>query len=61
MLGRADHPDAQTNPLSALYQVAVDFRCSAQGYRDLYLGAGSEPPARVTRRQADERSPLAAP
>jgi hypothetical protein len=37
LLGRADHPHAQEDPLHALYQVAVDYRCTAQGYRDLYL------------------------
>lgn len=36
-LGRADHPDAQADPIYALYQVAVDFQCSAHGYRELYL------------------------
>ncbi len=36
-LGRADHPDAAGNPIYALYQVAVDYRCSAEGYRTLYL------------------------
>ncbi|MDJ0523263.1 MAG: hypothetical protein QNJ90_14430 [Planctomycetota bacterium] len=36
-LGRADHPDAETDPIHALYQVAVDYRCSAHGYRELYL------------------------
>ncbi len=37
MLGRSDHPDAERDPLYALYQVAVDFQCSAHGYRELYL------------------------
>ncbi len=36
-LGRSEHPDAERDPISALYQVAVDFRCSAHGYRELYL------------------------
>ena len=36
-LGRADHPDAERDPIYALYQVAVDLRCSAHGYRELYL------------------------
>lgn len=35
MLGRLDHPEAQDNPIYALYQVAVDHRCSATGYRTL--------------------------
>lgn len=37
MLGRSDHPDAEKDPVYALYQVAVDFQCSAHGYRELYL------------------------
>lgn len=37
MLGKSDHPDAERDPVYALYQVAVDFQCSAHGYRDLYL------------------------
>ena len=37
LLGRGDHPDAETNPIYALYQVAVDYRCSANGYRALAL------------------------
>ena len=37
LLGRSDHPDAQTDPVYAMYQVAVDYHCSAHGYRDLYL------------------------
>jgi len=37
LLGRGDHPDAERDPLDALYQVAVDFQCSAYGYRELYL------------------------
>ena len=37
MLGKSDHPDAERDPVYALYQVAVDFQCSAYGYRDLYL------------------------
>lgn len=37
MLGKSDHPDAVRDPVYALYQVAVDFQCSAHGYRDLYL------------------------
>ena len=36
-LGRADHPDAERDPLNALFQIAVDYRCSAHGYRELYL------------------------
>jgi hypothetical protein len=36
-LGRGDHPDAHDDPVYALYQVAVDFRCTAYGYRALYL------------------------
>jgi hypothetical protein len=36
-LGRGDHPDAEQDPIYALYQVAVDCRCSAHGYRELYL------------------------
>lgn len=36
-LGRAEHPDAATNPIYALYQVAVDYCCTAHGYRELYL------------------------
>ncbi len=36
-LGRGDHPDAERDPVHALYQVAVDLRCSAEGYRELYL------------------------
>lgn len=35
MLGRSDHPEAADNPIYALYQVAVDHRCSATGYRTL--------------------------
>jgi hypothetical protein len=46
MLGRSDHPDAGRDPLHALYQVAVDFRCSAHGYRDLYLARGLGTPRR---------------
>ena len=34
-LGRDDHPDSQSNPIYALYQVAVDYRCSADAYRAL--------------------------
>ena len=37
MLGKSDHPDAERDPVYALYQVAVDFQCSAHGYRELYL------------------------
>jgi hypothetical protein len=36
-LGHADHPDAVGNPIYALYQVAVDYRCTAHGYRTLYF------------------------
>ena len=36
-LGHGDHPDADTNPIYALYQVAVDYRCTAKGYRSLYF------------------------
>lgn len=37
MIGKSDHPDAVRDPVYALYQVAIDFQCSAYGYRDLYL------------------------
>ena len=37
LLGRGDHPDAEGDPIHALYQVAIDYRCSAHGYRELYL------------------------
>ncbi len=37
MLGKSDHPDAERDPVYALYQVAIDFQCSAHGYRELYL------------------------
>lgn len=37
LLGRSDHPDAETDPVYALYQVAIDYQCSAHGYRELYL------------------------
>lgn len=43
-LGCSDHPDAETDPLHALYQVAVDFQCSAYGYRELYLRKKSDKP-----------------
>lgn len=36
-LGHADHPDAESNPIYALFQVAVDYRCTAKGYRSLYF------------------------
>jgi len=45
-LGRADHPDAEQDPIHALYQVAVDYRCSAYGYRELYLHHVRMTPAR---------------
>ena len=37
LLGKSDHPDAERDPVYALYQVAIDFQCSAHGYRELYL------------------------
>ena len=37
MLGRSDHPDAEKDPVYALYPVAIDYQCSAHGYRELYL------------------------
>ncbi|MDA1194461.1 MAG: hypothetical protein O2894_04690, partial [Planctomycetota bacterium] len=37
LLGRTEHPDTDADPVYALYQVALDFQCSAYGYRDLYL------------------------
>lgn len=43
MLGRADHPDAHDDPIGALYQVAVDLRCTADGYRALYLEHQNRP------------------
>lgn len=42
VLDRGEHADAASNPVYALFQVAVDFRCSAAGYRDLYLAAQAE-------------------
>ena len=42
LLGREDHPDAASNPIYALYQVAVDYRCSARGYRDLAIHRARE-------------------
>lgn len=48
-LGRADHPDATSNPIYALYQVAVDYRCSAEGYRTLYLRRPPTAPAGTVR------------
>ena len=36
-LGHGDHPDAAENPIYALFQVAVDYRCTAKGYRSLYF------------------------
>ncbi len=35
-LGRSDHPDIDDNPIFGLYQVALDYRCSADGYRALF-------------------------
>ena len=34
-LGRGDHPDSETNPVYALYQVALDYRCSAETRQSL--------------------------
>ncbi len=34
-LGHTDHPLAAEDPIYALYQVAVDYRCMAQGYEGL--------------------------
>ncbi|MDJ0975642.1 MAG: hypothetical protein QNJ98_14360 [Planctomycetota bacterium] len=34
-LGRGDHGDREKNPIYALYQVALDFRTAAEGYRSL--------------------------
>lgn len=34
-IGHDDHPLAVDDPLYALYQVAVDYRCMAQGYEGL--------------------------
>jgi len=34
-LGRGDHGDRDTNPVYALYQVALDYRTAAEGYRAL--------------------------
>lgn len=34
-LGRGDHGDRDKNPIYALYQVALDYRCAAEGYRTL--------------------------
>lgn len=44
MLGKSDHPDAERDPVYALYQVAIDFQCSAHGYRELYLRKRSDKP-----------------
>ncbi len=35
-LGKGDHPDIDDNPIFGLYQVALDYRCSADGYRALF-------------------------
>ena len=35
-LGHIDHPLAAEDPLYALFQVAVDYRCMAQGYEGLF-------------------------
>jgi hypothetical protein len=44
-IGHADHPDAEKNPIYALYQVAVDYRCTAHGYRSLYFHREGAPDA----------------
>ena len=43
LLGREDHPDAEDNPVYALYQVAVDLKCTADGYRALYVNREGAP------------------
>ena len=35
-LGHSDHPLAADDPVYALFQVAVDYRCMAQGYEGLF-------------------------
>lgn len=40
-LGRGDHGDRDKNPIYAIYQVALDFRTAAEGYRSLADGNGS--------------------
>ena len=42
-LGRGDHPDTETNPVYALYQVALDYRCSAETRQSLADIAAVQP------------------
>ncbi len=41
-LGRGDHGDRDRNPIYALYQVALDYRTAAEGYRALVDGDGTQ-------------------
>lgn len=44
LLGRADHPTAVDDPVHALSQLAVDYRCAAAGYRRLCQDLRDAPP-----------------